>query len=571
MTRGTHDDSTRNLPSIFAAFLLSPTATSSRTLMNAQSLPNELLLPIFRDVVDGGLTQGATDSIVQCLYLSQVCRRWRAITISHQEFWEVVPQKNSELTGMFLTRCLTPRIVIDVSRAKDETYRAAIRLVLVHFERAKSLEAGTFTDLAQSRRVSTSHLNDWRPISTTVTEKTLFSELMGALCRPKTRRLVELKLAFSSDRAGPLRIMIPDAALQGVETLRLSTCRLSASPRCRLPSGIRSLELVDVHFWTSVLDVVQFLRAVPQLECFSYRQGSYPNRFDPATLPEPRCVRLERLRSLHLAGAILDNYATFSCLSFPPTSSLVIEAGWSDYSLAIAPHMAFLARIKDVLRDHFSAALERGSYYNAVGVYPSKLSGIGVDMDLTGTQLQDADVLPVFGHLSLSNPNDSNLYHRSSPDERIEMERATREAVFALPIFTQATTLVFEATLLTCLHSGREMMSHFTRAEVIQLRDSADLWEFYTVVRQERVFPEMRCVRFAETTLDERVRSTLEKLVDALRTTYADVEMRLEVRRCWVGRKLLEDLAARMHPWRLDWDEYKKEEMPDVMKPGLQR
>ncbi|KZV69036.1 hypothetical protein PENSPDRAFT_652722 [Peniophora sp. CONT] len=525
--------------------------------MSEQTLPYELLLPIFKDVVDRA---DATNSFMQCVYLSQVCRWWRAVALSREEFWEVIPQKSSGLTNMCLTRCHTPlRMVIDTSLAQDNAYRASVRLALAHFSRVKSLQAGAFRLWSQSD----DHLGQPIRIHTpaTMAEESLLNELMRALCDRHARNLEELSLAFSGGHPAQ-RVIVPAVALRGMRTISLTGCRLP-TPRYRFASSVRSLDLVDIRAWASIQDTIQFFRDVPQLEHFSYNRntrhpGEVPsNQYWSATLPERRSVRLEHLRSFRIVGALLESYAVFSCLSFSQSTSLVIQSAIPDHPLNEAQYVTMIDRSQTALRDHFSPAIVPHDPFSAAHITENRFAIVN------DHQRHLADVPPASVQLCLDVPNSMGLAERRS------LVRLWRHSVISLPILARAATLIFDNSFLDCHHRDSAMLSGFAHAETIQLRDSTDIWELYVAVRRGHLFPGLRCVRLTDTTLDELVRSTLEKLVNALRTTYPDVDMRMEVRRCWVGRKLLEDLAARLHPGRVDWDEYKKDEMPYVLEPGV--
>ncbi|KZV69013.1 hypothetical protein PENSPDRAFT_493498 [Peniophora sp. CONT] len=363
------------------------------TVMSVHALPTELLLDIFNLVAKDPPDKG--DMVTVCTGLSHVCQRWRQIAVSCEAFWTVLPRRSTQWTNLCLSRCPSALLQLDfrASMAQDTDYQHAARLVFPRFMRAKHL------------RLALDH-----------NSATLLEEISAALPAWPLAIIEDVDVAFRR-RAYPHVEQLPllPAALfpSALQSVHIDSCTLLNAPTI-FPPGIRRIELIDVRPWSTVHLVIQFFRAIPQLEYFLYRTTRHGLEVPidwQAPLPETRCVSLKHLRGLHLEGSLVDNYIIFSILVLQPSVSLTIKELLRNPSSrylflvlrgpSVEQYRNLTVRSGSALRSHFSEAIDRGAHYDVVRLDERSINTVCDDKAKPAHNWKHAAILPNSSELSL--------------------------------------------------------------------------------------------------------------------------------------------------------------------------
>lgn len=107
------------------------------TAIDVHSLPLELLLDIMKSVSE--VENDGESSVTVYTALSHVCRGWREMAFSCQEFWAVISCKSSAWTELCLSRWeSTPlQLSLQASLTNFDDYCRSLRLVFPHCDRVK--------------------------------------------------------------------------------------------------------------------------------------------------------------------------------------------------------------------------------------------------------------------------------------------------------------------------------------------------------------------------------------------------------------------------------------------------
>ncbi|EIW52561.1 uncharacterized protein TRAVEDRAFT_61034 [Trametes versicolor FP-101664 SS1] len=307
---------------------------SANALLNSTSpvnrLPTEILINIFRD-----LKEGRTESGTQPWYnVAAVCRSWRAIASSTPLLWNdihVGPDMNAVLFQAFLERSLPfPIAVSFASSTKLAVYLALIR---AHLSRVRVLrfistprsEADLVADLLNESMPTLEKLTVW--LNPSLNEDGDEDDDMDAsqeeevfAWRPEEQKLPHLVdlslrgivLRFSATlgtslRRLELRDCIGLAASLAVLNDVLRRCdklekllisryrcndeRLGPGPRISLPQTLRTLVLVDSHWYTAYVLDTFYVPPTVQISITKVVENEQEDRLDG---PISECIPEDR-------------------------------------------------------------------------------------------------------------------------------------------------------------------------------------------------------------------------------------------------------------------------------------
>ncbi|KZV69014.1 hypothetical protein PENSPDRAFT_652707 [Peniophora sp. CONT] len=437
--------------------------------------------------------------------------------------------------------------------AQETDYRHAARLLFPRFMRAKRF------------RLALDH-----------NSASLLQEITAALPAWPLAMIEDVDITFRGHTGPRTTSQLPVTLFPStLRSVHIDNCVFLSTPTT-FPPGICRIELVDVKPWSTMPLMVQFFRAIPQLEHFLHRFTSHGQDLHidwQASLPKPRCVRLTHLRSLHLEGPLVDNYIVFNSLDIPPSASLVLKvvgpnrSPLSLNSLLRAPPSArysdLVARSRLALRDHFSEAIERGAHYDAVRLGGRMISARYCEQAKPAYTWEYTDVLPDPSELSLT----ALEFHSRDTDP--DIERASIDVVFSLPIFTLATTIEFGDA---CVWHRPSVLSQFASARVVHFEDLNELRFFFSALERGTwpLFPMLECIRLVGVSIDDMNVNVFSLTnTDMLRDIYKDRKVRVELCRCIIKKSSLEKLEGSLYPWPVLYDGYRPPPPPVDSRPAL--
>lgn len=167
---------------------------------NIDDLPPELLREIYHlTVLPHDVAAEMESPAPLALHLSQVCSRWRAISLASQALWAtILPRMNVFWTKECLARSPSASFALVISSGyfTDDEYRAATHLVLSHISRANSL------------RIKIKEYNHHNT--------TALLDLIHHFCTSEvTTKYEELSIGLSFDPRVYIPIMLPPHLLSG--------------------------------------------------------------------------------------------------------------------------------------------------------------------------------------------------------------------------------------------------------------------------------------------------------------------------------------------------------------------
>ncbi|KZV65161.1 hypothetical protein PENSPDRAFT_655973 [Peniophora sp. CONT] len=346
-------------------------------------LPAELLLPIFEyaslddrspdhpSAVDefGWATATRRDPSTSTS-ISQVCSRWRHMSLSQHVLWSHLPRSRQSLTDLYCSRCTSS--ALDIEIRPEHFYGAMtqerVQSIFNLIPRASSLfvscknglgsEGDSSALVASPKYPSIRYfLRNWEILSAPLHLEDLRMDLQWEA--GVTNIFVELP-----------RKVFHGQPLEKMRSVRFNYV-LMRSPRTFIWPALRFAEFTNSQAWDSAASFVAFFSGVPLLEDFKFTRnyggtgGGLPALDTTGIngLPPLRSVPMPKLKSFQLHGPYYDIFFTLALLEIPCFAlvSLTLTGRWlAEYA------KEKLQIMHDALTVHFARAEKADVHFDSV-------------------------------------------------------------------------------------------------------------------------------------------------------------------------------------------------------------
>lgn len=302
--------------------------------------------------------------------ISHVCHRWRAIALLCADLWSVVPYPEGppKRTKLCLSRSIHSPIEFFVPLEMSWTESAAqdaIRLVLPHLARVRRLDVHLGLDGYYLRP-------NEQEVSSSLTRDILEGLTAQPMPWLEDVALVLHTSAIDVDRPfrGPTfpSSLFKRQPVPRLRRLKLAYCVVPLASPVYAPS-LRHLELHNVRGWGNIDGMIQCLQNTPLLETFIFKDtGGYleqlPSDARRSLGHSRRCVRLDHLSRLELAGMFVFTAAIFSHISIPSSATIHI----SRPGKRSGPDTGHFTMFTKALTDHYVSSFTDGARFQRVVV-----------------------------------------------------------------------------------------------------------------------------------------------------------------------------------------------------------
>ncbi|KAI1793454.1 hypothetical protein LXA43DRAFT_216497 [Ganoderma leucocontextum] len=300
-------------------------------------LPNELLAEIFDHFVSScyeSVRRGsAFRSQSHWIVPAHVCRRWRTVALSTSTFWSFIFVDSSKAFSNLVARSMNAPLSI-IARPVD---KSMVRYVPRLWPFEKGIDCAILGGIvAESHRIRElcleGKVSDLQSVCTKLREPLESLELLR-LSASSAKREFELIFPTPSFAVIPIDGLTP--RLRNLEILKLSVNWTDPVFKCSslttlIIRGVldRPYLLQDAPLAGTVPQLLDVLyRIAPGLNVLSLEEAIPPLPLGTASPPAPsRNITFPSLRSLRLAGNMVDSANLFNHLSPTPTSTVRLEA-----------------------------------------------------------------------------------------------------------------------------------------------------------------------------------------------------------------------------------------------------
>lgn len=481
-------------------------------MANIQALPAELITAILLIVRDGLVDHGWTKA-PPSMFLSHVCGRWRALALACQELWSTfLPRRSVEWTQICLARCHSKplSITIDAHYGDAGGMIEATALVMGHWSRIRTL----------SMRPSLYPADNAVIVGLDEESEAHLTALFKFLARPsecleELEFNMGLEVGLIFDVWIPVRIpetLFSNECPPRLHSLKLTRCWLPAAPPSPLVTpNIRTLELRNTKAWPDVDSMIQYLRAMPKLERFTYQFWETEDIFDcrPSLAHQARCVELPCLEYITLDGFWLQNITIFSYIAIPSHCSVIYNyREWEHIDdIEEATVLQTISMYGDALRQHFTPVTSNGVFYSTI-----ETTDVSVEAEIDlHTQ--------VSGQLALL-PSDTKSYFYFPVATNARIRQAACQIYLTQPIMTKATRLILGAGAWKL---SPDVFEEYTAVRELCLMEpeEEDVAAFTVALRLKgtSLFPNVKRVVLADLVVVTG-QELLRELAEALRDTY---------------------------------------------------
>ncbi|KZV61131.1 hypothetical protein PENSPDRAFT_659102 [Peniophora sp. CONT] len=438
-------------------------------------LPAELLLPVFEyaslddrpqdppSAVDelGWATATRRDPSTST-NISQVCSRWRQLSLSQQVLWGYLPRSCETMTDLYLSRCPSSPLHIEIR--PDHLYngmdREHVQKLLDIVPRAVSLHISFKPGLKSARKS--------RAFSTSSSD--LLSFLRTLRCAPQLEDLwMDLP---PCNPHGFLKFpceMFRGQVLEKLHSVAFNDVLLQ-NPCTLVWPALRSACFTNSQVWDTADSFVAFFSGMPCLEDFkltrrhrAIRRMYERDSTSVQSLPPSRSVPMVNLKSFILHGLSLDIFLTLALLQIPFSAlvSLTLFGRWN-----VEDSRAKLKIMHAALRDHFAAAVQADVHFDSV-VFANRAMTAACNPQNNSTTLLPAA-------FTLDIPSD---------DARLEpIGSRSLGMLCSHPVFARAAHLTIRSPADDPkIHGNAHILSHIR--ESLSIPELEHILELYSEVR----------------------------------------------------------------------------------------
>ncbi|KZV59983.1 hypothetical protein PENSPDRAFT_740483 [Peniophora sp. CONT] len=442
---------------------------------------------------------------------SQVSRRWREIALSCQELWNDWPRYGKA------------RYWTDICHTRSSQAPLNLSIIVSSSELGPSATARRNLALGEISRVRTLLVELQGPHSRELNE-IAFRNVLDDLSRSDTPWLESLTMRNHLLRPPA---QIPVSLFQSKPPPRLHTVFIDGfqfrSSDKIWPENLCVLDMRDACAWSTVDEMIDFFKAVPNLEelTYSYDQayGGTPannNNFSPSTKHSIRSAPLPRLKRFCLLndennrhfGYFVPGISMFSYLALPSSVALdmsadrLVDDQWirrwddaTDVRTLTGPVAENFVLGCKALRAHFADAAKKGQSYDAVTV---KDRIIQPDLE---RQVSDRSALP--STLTLVLP------HVPMQGRNGRVSRIACSLYLFIPVF-QGTTELDVTRTRECrpfLHRSPPFLA--VRILTLTRKAAKDFVQPPRFSTYANLFPALEIIRFKDFDCDESVEPIL--------------------------------------------------------------
>ncbi|VDC03475.1 unnamed protein product [Peniophora sp. CBMAI 1063] len=415
--------------------------------MSVHQLPAELLLSIFEYA---SLDDQSTGQIPTSNYpgwtavtrsdpststnISQVCRRWRHLSLSDPMLWNRVPRSHESVTNTYLSRCSSALLDVMIDpyahfwgpakhgdAQKLEDYIPRARSLFISCRSSMGHGPPSYHSSSDERQNVKTFLEDFQPLS----------------APHLTELSMDLQMWFNT-RARDT-IPIPPHMFNGEPLRLLRSVKFNAvymrQPQTFIWPALCCIELTDSRIWTHPDNFVPFFSGVPLLEELTSRNdgqarssANWSNATPVQDLPPLRSVPMKHLKALTFHGPYRDMFLALAILDLPSSAllSFTLSGIW------FADDQEEKVRIMhEAVQVHFAQAMQAGAYFDNITFDGRTMSATHPVQDSLSAHLPPSFTLSI----PLLEYDDHD-----PGSQALELE-----ALFAYTVFTRASTLTIHS------------------------------------------------------------------------------------------------------------------------------